>query len=69
MIHDYIWHACQLEQNFVDHQYHMQHHYLLRIMGSGCGKTSLLSLPCAPESVKTRASSGMFGAKAMKKYR
>ena len=33
---------------------------LLRIMGSRCGKTSLLSLPCGSESVKTRASSGMY---------
>ena len=29
-------------------------------MGSGCGKTSLLSLPCGSESVKTRGSSGMY---------
>ena len=33
---------------------------LLRTTGLGCGETSLLSLPCAPESVKTTASSGVY---------
>ena len=55
-----FWSADIAQGDNIKYNTECMYNSLLRTIGLGCGETSPLSLPCAPESVKTRSSSGVY---------